>query len=647
MLQYANILPLFIQWFTGSTPLAHSFLPFVHNTHASTNPTSPNINNSEYLNSTTYHHHSNYDPHNGGKPAAMNDLGADLFGAGIALMIAGPLLKWLQDKVTSVIITVTDCRAQVTISSDEEAFTYVSEYVGKRQDIVSLDQSVAEKIIDFVRWDLVSLKWLGGLDWFGKSKSKGKGKQARSFICKTSYDNDDDDAFGVAINERDTVNRPNVFFIPNDGSYIISFKGHKLYLSVQTQKKGGSGNNSRSDRRHDTSSSSSLDKVVFLIKVFDTDHTIVYDFIKSCVDDHYDKQGQVTHCFVKVPNWGLNWTKICSRQPRPLSSVIMKKGVQEDLLKDIRSFLAAESFYRDRGIPYRRGYCFFGPPGTGKSSCIFALAGELKKNVCLINLSSGGLNDNELLSLLTMAPKSAFLVIEDVDVGMGIKPGEGLSNGRSAGKGDDMVKVGGSQVTLSGLLNALDGMAAQEGRIVFLTTNNISSLPPALLRPGRCDRRFYFPSCDTEMISRLYARFFAQDFPNGEPEALKIGQEIASRFESCIQRQSEDILIGAAQLQGYFMRFREDPREALNGVEGFVEELLEQRRDEIEGDRERVKLKEKEKEKEKEQKDDEESCKISDEMKGEESCKISDEMKEEEDCKPSDVKNNVIQKGVA
>jgi chaperone BCS1 len=67
------------------------------------------------------------------------------------------------------------------------------------------------------------------------------------------------------------------------------------------------------------------------------------------------------------------------------------------------------------GIPYRRGYLLYGPPGSGKSSFIQALAGELGYNICLLNLSEPGLTDDRLNHLLGNTPERSILLLEDVD----------------------------------------------------------------------------------------------------------------------------------------------------------------------------------------------------------------------------------------
>lgn len=69
----------------------------------------------------------------------------------------------------------------------------------------------------------------------------------------------------------------------------------------------------------------------------------------------------------------------------------------------------------NKGIPYRRGYLLYGPPGSGKSSFIQALAGSLSYDICLLNLSERGLTDDKFNYLMSNAPERSFILIEDVD----------------------------------------------------------------------------------------------------------------------------------------------------------------------------------------------------------------------------------------
>jgi chaperone BCS1 len=85
---------------------------------------------------------------------------------------------------------------------------------------------------------------------------------------------------------------------------------------------------------------------------------------------------------------------------------------------------------------------------------------------------------------------------------------QGRARGRNQGEAKD------ARITLSGLLNALDGVSAQEGRLLFATTNRYQSLDPALIRPGRMDIHVEFRLASQYQAKELYKRFYFPDAPD-------------------------------------------------------------------------------------------------------------------------------------
>ncbi|PNF40850.1 Mitochondrial chaperone BCS1 [Cryptotermes secundus] len=234
------------------------------------------------------------------------------------------------------------------------------------------------------------------------------------------------------------------------------------------------------------------------------------------------------------------------RKRRPIQSVVLDTGVAERILYDVKEFIANPGWYSDRGIPYRRGYLLHGPPGCGKSSFITALAGELEFGICVLNLSERGLTDDRLNHLLSVAPQQSIILLEDVDAAFASR--EENAQVKAAYEGLN-------RVTFSGLLNCLDGVASTEARILFMTTNYIDRLDPALIRPGRVDVKEFIGYCSREQLELMFLRFY-----RGEESAT-----LASSFANSVLKFKKPV--SPAQIQGYFMFHKENKEEVLTNVD--------------------------------------------------------------------------------
>ncbi|CCM02524.1 uncharacterized protein FIBRA_04626 [Fibroporia radiculosa] len=211
-----------------------------------------------------------------------------------------------------------------------------------------------------------------------------------------------------------------------------------------------------------------------------------------------------------------DWTHVTSRPKRPLNSIILDPGIKEMLIDDARDFLDSQEWYFERGIPFRRGYLLYGVPGAGKTSMIHSIAGELGLDVYVLTFSRSGMNDGSLSELISNLPRRCIVLMEDVDAAFqrGIRrraipdgqqepiPESNRPDEKSDGTSD-------TGITLSGLLNALDGLCAQEGRILFATTNDYNALDPALCRPGRMDLHIEFKLSSKYQVEQLFRCFYS------------------------------------------------------------------------------------------------------------------------------------------
>lgn len=190
---------------------------------------------------------------------------------------------------------------------------------------------------------------------------------------------------------------------------------------------------------------------------------------------------------------------------RPLDTVVLRAGQVERVIADLRQFQSREADYARLGLPWHRGILLHGPPRTGKSSFARAIACELGRDVVYIPLSALE-GDSQLFELIGAISSRSLMLLEDIDIAHGAKVRDDAARG----------------VTLSGLLNALDGMATPHGLISVMTTNDIDVLDSALLGPGRSDLVEEVGYLDDDQLARLVVAMFGEHvdlppLPAGKP----------------------------------------------------------------------------------------------------------------------------------
>merc|ERR1719199_546819 len=158
----------------------------------------------------------------------------------------------------------------------------------------------------------------------------------------------------------------------------------------------------------------------------------------------------------------VEWEIAATITKRPASTVVLNEGVMEDILNDVSNFIKKEAWYAARNIPHRRGYLLEGPPGCGKSSLIRAVASEFSLPLCCVQLKSSRVGEAGIEALLQKAPEGAIIFIEDIDCAEqgGVLSRTGQGNSSVAGMD---AKSDPDRVTMSELLNAIDGLGAQTG----------------------------------------------------------------------------------------------------------------------------------------------------------------------------------------
>ena len=183
-------------------------------------------------------------------------------------------------------------------------------------------------------------------------------------------------------------------------------------------------------------------------------------------------------------NFGKNRAKLSAGDNNMNFDKVAGLKEEKEDLKEIVDFLKNPSKYNNLGARIPKGVILTGPPGTGKTLLAKAIAGEA--GVPFFSISGSdfvemfvGVGASRVRDLFEDAKKNApcIVFIDEIDA-VARRRGTGMGGGHDE-----------REQTLNQLLVEMDGFGANEGIIVLAATNRIDILDPAILRPGRFDRR--------------------------------------------------------------------------------------------------------------------------------------------------------------
>jgi chaperone BCS1 len=365
--------------------------------------------------------------------------------------------------------------------------------------------------------------------WFNEwlSKHPYAAKRSRWMSVRTVKKDDDATAYDIGDEGR------RIILSPAPGTHWMFWRGR--FMSVVRNRKepeGKSNNGMISMTEHETYTVSLLTRKRELI-------VELLEEARNCANPPEDRRIKIY-----TAGWS-DWNLSAKRTPRDPATVVLESDLFDTLKNDMSEFLDSEKWYNDCGIPWRRGYLLYGPPGNGKSSTVVALASALGLDVCILNLSSGDMNDTKLVNLFMDVPPKSIVIIEDIDCV--------FDEQRNAQKDKD------NKLTFSGLLNAIDGVTTADGRILVMTTNYRDRLDSALIRPGRCDLQVKVDNATVAQAERMFCRFF----PDNSLSTL------AKAYAQAVGNKE----VSMAAIQGHLLKHRKlSPHLCMNTIEELLNE---------------------------------------------------------------------------
>jgi len=266
------------------------------------------------------------------------------------------------------------------------------------------------------------------------------------------------------------------------GKHVIFLKGRPLIIELEEKE-----------------SDSYMEKNVLRITKLGRSHKFFNDILKEI----NVKDNSIIKVYKDAES---NWVFNKKQRKSYIENVCLEKEKKALLFNTIKKFIVKEKWYLEKGIPHRLGILLHGPPGVGKTILIKTVASYFNKNIYNMTRID--------TSLLTEVPDNSIVLIEDID-SVSVDVSKRKNNKENGEEMKALRNIFG--FSLSSLLNAIDGITDDVGKILFVTTNDIDKLDAALLRPGRIDLKLELGYVNDEIARHLFDKFFPNyKLPEGE-----------------------------------------------------------------------------------------------------------------------------------
>ena len=264
----------------------------------------------------------------------------------------------------------------------------------------------------------------------------------------------------------------NLFY--SSGFIMIKFNGTKFLILKNKSQIQNSFNPFKDNKQEFQIFCFNKEKLNQLLDYIDTNYGSNY------IKYYYNANGEVK-CAGRIIN-------------KTFDNIYLDGGIIDDLKKDLDTFRDSKETYDKYGIRYKRTYLFYGEPGTGKSSLSLAISNYTKRDVLSINMSKD-MTDSNLITLVSNRPNKSIILFEDIDCLLD-------DINRNEESKEKEVKI-----SLSCILNILDGIYTPNDVIFIITTNNLDKIDDAIKRKGRTDILMEVKKPNKLLINKLKEQF--------------------------------------------------------------------------------------------------------------------------------------------
>ena len=299
----------------------------------------------------------------------------------------------------------------------------------------------------------------------------------------------------------------------------------------------------------------------------------LHKYVEQITDEYEKNQKQMLsqHKYIfqfdgiNTDTKNLNWKVSVFKSSTSFDNIFFEG--KAEVLQRLSDFMKEREFYKMLGKPWKIGILLTGEPGCGKTSLIRAISNFFKRSIKDVQFNRmGDIDDLEGCFNCVeydnrgMGPEDVVLVAEDIDCmnfdvikkRTAEEPKKDLKEQFNSFKSEEAKAImmaittsndismgpkakSGREITLSYLLNILDGISNADGRIFIASTNHVEKIDPAALRPGRIDIRIDFKRASVSIVREIISHWYEcydqhHSGANYHSEFERLWDENSSRF---------------------------------------------------------------------------------------------------------------------